>query len=360
MRKGFIFESVTEMLFIEMKQITYTFTLFTYIVFQSTCSFGQEICNNNIDDDGDRLIDLYDIEDCPCSRADTFKISLIPNPSFEVVNCIPNWVSQMNCAVGWSQATLATTDLFSTDGYMSNLVPLPIPDGTNCTSTTFRQNNMEYLGTCLNGPLLTGKTYLLRFDVSADIYDGLNPLPGAPIDLALFGIPNCEIFPIQTTSCPEGLGWKEIVRYTYPIQDQWSTIDLYFTPQEDIYSVMLGGTCDFSPIWSFDIFWDNLRLNLVDDEIIYYVPNTFTPNGDEHNHIFNPVFVCGYDPLEYRFEVYNRWGEIVFTSLDALAGWDGTYQGIPAKEGVFGWKLEYNADHTTEKKVLTGHANLLR
>lgn len=46
--------------------------------------------------------------------------------------------------------------------------------------------------------------------------------------------------------------------------------------------------------------------------------------------------------------------------MDAGAGWDGTYHGMPAKEGVFGWKLEYKAENTSEKKVVTGHANLLR
>jgi len=349
-----------------MKPMHRNLLLFIFFVLPALFSFSQEICNNNIDDDGDRLIDLYDVEDCPCARMEnTFKISLIPNPSFEHVNCIPNGPDQLNCAQNWIQATLANSDLLSTNGYIPNsipfnYVPLPIPDGTNCAGTTFGPSIMEYLGTCLNGPLLTGKTYLLRFDVAADIYDGSTPYPGAPIDLVLFGSTNCNAFPVQTVWCPEGLGWNEIGRYTYPIQDEWSTIDLYFTPQEDVSSIMLGGACDFPQIVSFDIFWDNLRLNLVDDEIIYYVPNTFTPNGDEHNNIFNPVFVCGYDPLEYRFDIYNRWGETVFTSMDAHTGWDGTYQGLPAKEGVFGWKLEYKAEGTPEKKILTGHANLLR
>jgi gliding motility-associated-like protein len=144
------------------------------------------------------------------------------------------------------------------------------------------------------------------------------------------------------------------------MQDYWSTMDLFFTPEEDIHSVMLGGACDFSPIVSFDFFWDNLQLNRAEDELIYYIPNTFTPNGDEFNSTFNPVFVCGYDPLEYRFEIYDRWGEVVFTSLDSGNGWDGTYNGLPAKEGVFGWKLVYKADDTPEKKVITGHATLLR
>ncbi|WP_341907612.1 T9SS type B sorting domain-containing protein [Fluviicola taffensis] len=343
-----------------MKQLSHPLTLSIFFVLISVFSFGQEICNNNIDDDGDRLIDLYDIEDCPCTRADTFKISLIPNPSFENTNCIPSGYSQLNCAEGWEQATLATSDLFSPLGFMPSYVPLPIPDGTNCIGTIIDLDYREYVGTRLNGPLLAGQSYLLKFNVAANtIPEWAFEFHPTVVDLVLFGKTSYESFPLQTAFCPENFGWKEIGRIGYTTQDVWSSISVFFTPEEDIYSVMLGGGCNDSdtPVY---ILWDNLQLNRADDEIIYYVPNTFTPNGDEHNNIFNPVFVCGYDPLEYRFEIYNRWGEIVFTSLDAEMGWDGTYNGLPTKEGVFGWKLEYKAENTTEKKVLTGHANLLR
>ena len=343
-----------------MKPISHLLILFAILVLSTGISFTQEICNNNIDDDGDRLIDLYDVEDCPCTRADNFKISLIPNPSFEQTNCIPTGNDQLSCAEGWEQATLSSPELLSTNGFMPTMVPLPIPDGNNCASSTFGPSIMDYLGTCLHGPLLADQTYLLKFDVAADFYDGSNALPLYPVDLVLYGIDSCNLFPLQTIFCPEGLGYMELGRYTYLIQNEWSSIELYFTPKENISSIMLGGSCDFPQILSFDIFWDNLQLNRADDEIIYYVPNTFTPNGDEHNNTFNPVFVCGYDPLEYRFDIYDRWGEIVFTSLDSKTGWDGTYHGLPAKEGVFGWKLEYKAENTTEKKVITGHANLLR
>jgi len=303
---------------------------------------------------------LYDLEDCPCTRMDTFKISLIPNPSFEYVNCTPTGFSQLNCAEGWQQATWATSDLYSPDSFMPGYVPLPIPDGTNCVGTIVEFDYREYIGTCLNGPLLAGQSYLLKFNIAA------NTLPQwsyefhpATVDLVLFGKKNCEVFPLQTSTCMENFGWEEIGRINYTSQNSWNTVSWFFTPQDDIYSIILGGGCGMNvgPVY---ILWDNLQLNRADDEIIYYVPNTFTPNGDEHNNVFNPVFVCGYDPLEYRFDVYDRWGEMVFTSMDARAGWEGTYRGLPAKEGVFGWKLEYKAENTTEKIVLTGHANLLR
>lgn len=355
-----LYLNLNYLLFIPMKPILHSLTLFTLFMLSTCFAAGQEICNNNIDDDGDRLIDLYDIKDCPCSRADTFKISLIPNPSFENTNCIPTGYSQLNCAEGWEQATLATSDLFSPDGFMPNYIPMPIPDGTNCAGTIIEFDYREYIGTCLNGPLLAGQSYLLKFNIAANtIPDWSYEFHSTPVDLVLFGQTICESFPLQTITCPENFGWKEIEKITYISQNSWSTINLFFTPQQDIYSIMLGGDCRIGALPVY-IMWDNFQLNRADDEIIYYVPNTFTPNGDEHNNIFNPVFVCGYDPLEYRFEVYDRWGETVFTSLDAQKGWDGTYHGLPAKEGVFGWKLEYKAENTAEKKVLTGHANLLR
>lgn len=192
---------------------------FTLIPLSGYC---QEICNNNIDDDGDRLIDLYDIEDCPCSRADTFKISLIPNPSFENLTCIPTTISQLNCAVGWSQATLATSDLFSESGYISNLISLPIPDGTNCVGTIFEQNWMEYIGTCLNGPMLAGQSYLLEFDVSSAIYldESSSYFYSVPVDLVLFGNTSCDSFPIQTTDCPEAFGWRKLGGVSYSMSSQ--------------------------------------------------------------------------------------------------------------------------------------------
>lgn len=353
-----------------MKPIIHSSLLILVFVSVAGFSVGQEICNNNIDDDGDRLIDLYDLEDCPCTRMDTFKISLIPNPSFENVNCIPTGTSQLNCAEGWQQATLATTDLHSTNGFVSNLVPLPIPDGNNCVATIFHWDWMEYLGTCLNGPLLAGQSYLLEFNVAANVALPVSEIetPPIPINLVIFGNTSCVPFPLQTYDCPESFGWKELGRISYVMKESWGTAFLFFETQEDISSIMLGGQCDYGDVEDHNaldggqayILWDNLQLNRADNEIIYYVPNTFTPNGDEHNNVFNPVFVCGYDPLEYRFDVYDRWGEMVFTSMDARAGWDGTYRGLPAKEGIFGWKLEYKAENTTEKIVLTGHANLLR
>ena len=50
---------------------------------------------------------------------------------------------------------------------------------------------------------------------------------------------------------------------------------------------------------------------------IYYVPNTFTPDGDEHNNTFQAVFTSGFDPAQFEMTIYNRWGEEIIRIIDS-------------------------------------------
>jgi len=54
----------------------------------------------------------------------------------------------------------------------------------------------------------------------------------------------------------------------------------------------------------------------------FYLPNTFTPNKDEHNEEFRPYGV-GWDTDTYSMRIYSRWGELVFSTTDVNHGWDG-------------------------------------
>lgn len=93
---------------------------------------------------------------------------------------------------------------------------------------------------------------------------------------------------------------------------------------------------------------------------IYYVPNAFTPDGNEFNQVFRPVFTSGFDPADYNFKVFNRWGEIVFESNDTEIGWDGTYHGTLAQEGVYTWRIEFGSLWSSEREIIHGHLNLLK
>ncbi|WP_343748589.1 PKD domain-containing protein [Fluviicola sp.] len=96
------------------------------------------------------------------------------------------------------------------------------------------------------------------------------------------------------------------------------------------------------------------------DEMIYYVPNAFTPDGDEFNQTFKPVFTSGFDPQNYTLLIYNRWGETVFESHDADSGWDGTYQNTMVPEGTYIWSIKVKQLYSDAFEAFSGHVSLVR
>ena len=70
-----------------------------------------------------------------------------------------------------------------------------------------------------------------------------------------------------------------------------------------------------------------------------FVPNAFTPNKDGRNDRFIPLMLA--DVIQFRFIVYDRWGRVVFETSAINNGWDGTYKGQPAEQGVYTWQCSY-------------------
>lgn len=93
---------------------------------------------------------------------------------------------------------------------------------------------------------------------------------------------------------------------------------------------------------------------------LYYIPNTFTPDGDSFNGTFLPVFSSGFDPYSFNMCIFNRWGEIVFESNNALVGWDGTYGGKLMQDGVYIYRISFKDLHLDKRYEVTGHVNLIR
>ncbi|ASS50231.1 MAG: hypothetical protein A3D31_11735 [Candidatus Fluviicola riflensis] len=103
---------------------------------------------------------------------------------------------------------------------------------------------------------------------------------------------------------------------------------------------------------------DTVQANIaIKDAVIYYVPNTFTPDGDEFNQTFQPVFTNGFDPYDFNMQIFNRWGETVFESNDATVGWDGSYHGKLVADGIYTWRIEFKTLENDERVLLHGHVN---
>lgn len=95
---------------------------------------------------------------------------------------------------------------------------------------------------------------------------------------------------------------------------------------------------------------------------LYYIPNSFTPDGDQNNQVFLPIFYSGYDPLNFEMQIYNRWGEVLFETRNVLYGWDGSVgeEGLDAQEGVYTYRILFKNPDLDERVVVTGTVNLIR
>ncbi len=88
-----------------------------------------------------------------------------------------------------------------------------------------------------------------------------------------------------------------------------------------------------------------------------YVPNAFTPNGDGRNDVFRPV-PLGIKSLEL-FQVYNRFGQLIYNSADINKGWDGTFGGRPQDPATYTWVAKAT-DYTGKKILRKGNVILIR
>ena len=99
-------------------------------------------------------------------------------------------------------------------------------------------------------------------------------------------------------------------------------------------------------------------------DITIYIPNSFTPNSDGFNDIFEAY---GLGIVEFNMMVFNRWGELIFESnkiknqLDGLhmGGWDGTYKNNEIQEDVYSYVVKYKGINTT-KKIIYGKILLIK
>ncbi|MET0393121.1 MAG: gliding motility-associated C-terminal domain-containing protein [Chitinophagaceae bacterium] len=88
------------------------------------------------------------------------------------------------------------------------------------------------------------------------------------------------------------------------------------------------------------------------------VPTAFTPNGDGLNDYLSPNNAFKADNLQ--FSVFNRWGQLVFTTRNWQEKWDGKIKGLPQGSGVYVWFLSYTHRDTGQKVLQKGTTTLIR
>jgi len=84
---------------------------------------------------------------------------------------------------------------------------------------------------------------------------------------------------------------------------------------------------------------DSIIVKLKDCMAGVYVPTAFSPNNDSKNDVFVPEV---FGPVsKFEFRIYDRWGHVVFTTIDGKKGWDGKVNGLEQATGAFVWTCQY-------------------
>lgn len=103
---------------------------------------------------------------------------------------------------------------------------------------------------------------------------------------------------------------------------------------------------------------DSLKIDVLDNcDPLCFIPNAFSPNGDGSNDLFPPS-LNGIS--EYRFEVYNRWGELLYISEDHRLGWDGYYRNELCQQGVYLYLISFTVINSKKPYSFSGTFTLMR
>lgn len=219
---------------------------------------------------------------------------------------------------------------------------------------------------------LYGNSYLWEFD------DGTSSTEREPLHLFI----KAGIYNVKLTVTGEGgvnYIYHEVEVYGKPSVEFRVAPELVMLPDQEIqlYNLTENGvtflwdfgdgqtSTDFNPRYLYSamgIYGISLEAwsahgcseKLIKPDVVKVVgkgliifPNAFEPdmsgsNGGhyslgepEYNYVFHPVWE-GVD--DYKLQIFNRWGVLIYTSEDVMKGWDGYFQGILSKQDVYVWK----------------------
>jgi gliding motility-associated-like protein len=100
----------------------------------------------------------------------------------------------------------------------------------------------------------------------------------------------------------------------------------------------------------------------VSDQFSIFVPNCFTPNTDGRNELFKPS-IRGESLIQtYEFQIFSRWGDVLFETNDINDGWYGEVDGgeYYAIDAVYSWRIKILPNNGQEPFEQTGHVTVIR
>ncbi len=208
--------------------------------------------------------------------------------------------------------------------------------GTDATFVTSSSETTSYTVTYESGGCFASTVVNLNINQGASVAINANPsteiLAGQEVTLTATGIPSGSDY-TWTASTGVDVSGNDVVTVI---------------PQETTTYTVTGTTADGCPFTA--------SITIVVDYIELEIPNVFTPNADEMNDSFYPIFNdFAIDLVE--FKVFDRWGELVHEDINSR--WDGTYRGKELPSDIYVWFVKVRYGDGTEE-IKKGDVALLR
>jgi len=152
----------------------------------------------------------------------------------------------------------------------------------------------------------------------------------------------------------------DAVRYFWNIADLVSSTEIGPTYRFDYREPDSYEVCLIA--YNFNECSDTIcRTVVIDDVLFTYIPNSFTPDGDDRNDVWGisvnvPVIT------DFEMMVFDRWGQMVYETNDPYKPWLGSYQngGEVLKSDVYAYRILYGIKNTDARKELIGHVTLIK
>ena len=133
----------------------------------------------------------------------------------------------------------------------------------------------------------------------------------------------------------------------------WNFGDIYETVDSLNYSSIENPTHTYSDLvpYTYDVtqYVQNIygckdsitETVTILDAFTFYIPNSFTPNGDGLNEGFKGTGI-GIDDATYNMWIFDRWGLMIFHATGLETSWDGRLNGVKVQEDVYVWKIHFD------------------
>jgi gliding motility-associated-like protein len=330
------------------------------------------------------------------------------NTGFEQHSSLPMNMGQWQVVSGWGNAgsVISSPDYYHYDGAEAADIPetaMAIVDAYEgqgimglvaCGKSL--TNTREYLSTQFAVPLQLGKQYVLSFkmtngDRTATSHAGLGVdklgiLLGTSPAVQTGQEPILMTPQLQLEEVFYSREW-ESVNFLFVANEAYTSMTFGLFGNDDDKNIVIGEGVD--PQFAY-VFLDDFYIQQVADDFDpnaqepekgehetgggsstppvltgdllqdFFIPNTFTPNGDGDNDIFKPV---GNLIKEWEFAIFTKWGERVFFTADEIRGWDGTHKTLNCENGSYVWQVtyvKYNDQDEPQRVEKRGIVNLVR